>query len=96
MRPRTCRGSCRLLSDIPQVNGSPPGQLAAGSDSATGDRSGWNPRHHQTGASGLLLNLTGAIVPFAAAKEEREARGDPHPSVADRYPNREVHSEQVR
>jgi hypothetical protein len=57
---------------------------------------GWNLRHPQIGASGLLLNLTGATVPFAATKEEREARGDPRPSIAERYPSRDVYLEQVR
>ena len=33
---------------------------------------GWNLRHPQIGAPGLLLNLTGATVPFAATKEERD------------------------
>ena len=33
---------------------------------------------------------------FAATKEEREARGDPRPSVAERYPIRAVYLEPVR
>jgi hypothetical protein len=57
---------------------------------------GWNLRHQQIGAPGQLLNLTGATVPFAATKEGREARGDPRPSVAERYPTRAVYLEQVR
>jgi hypothetical protein len=57
---------------------------------------GWNLRHPQIGASGLLLNLTGATVPFAATKEEREARGDPRPSIAERHPNKDVYLKQVR
>ena len=57
---------------------------------------GWNLRHPQIGASGLLLNLLGATVPFPATKVEREARGDPRPSIAERYPSREVYLERVR
>jgi hypothetical protein len=43
----------------------------------------------------LLLDLTGSTVPFAATKEEREARGDPRPSIAERYASRDVYLEQV-
>jgi Alpha/beta hydrolase domain len=57
---------------------------------------GWNLRHQQIGAPGLLLNLMGATVPFAAAREEKEARGDPRRSIAERYPSRDAYLEQVR
>jgi Alpha/beta hydrolase domain len=57
---------------------------------------GWNLRHRQIGGSGLLLNLAGATVPFAATREEREARGDPRSSIAERYPSRDVYLEQVK
>ena len=57
---------------------------------------GWNLRHQQIGGSGLLLNLVGATVPFAATREEREARGDPRSSIAERYPSRDAYLEQVR
>jgi hypothetical protein len=57
---------------------------------------GWNLRHPQIGASGQLLNLIGASVAFASTKEEREARGDPRPSIAERYPSRDAYLEQVR
>ena len=33
---------------------------------------------------------------FASTKEEREARGDPRPSIAERYPSRDAYLEQVR
>jgi hypothetical protein len=57
---------------------------------------GWNLRHPQIGASGQLLNLIGASVAFASTKEEREARGDPRPSIAERYPSRDAYLVQVR
>jgi hypothetical protein len=57
---------------------------------------GWNLRHQQIGAAGLLLNLAGSTVPFASTREEREARGDPRSSIAERYPNRDLYLEQVR
>ena len=35
-------------------------------------------------------------MPFAATREEREARGDPRSSIAERYPSRDAYLEQVR
>jgi hypothetical protein len=61
-----------------------------------GTHTGWNPRHPQIGAPGQLTNLIVATVPFAATKQEREARGDPRPSIAERYPSRNAYLEQVR
>ena len=40
--------------------------------------------------------LIGATVAFASTKEEREARGDTRPSIAERYASRDVYLEQVR
>jgi Alpha/beta hydrolase domain len=57
---------------------------------------GWNLRYPQIGASGQLLSLIVATMAFASTKEEREARGDPRPSIAERYPSRDVYLEQVR
>jgi hypothetical protein len=45
---------------------------------------GWNPRAAGYGA-GALYPLQGAAVPFAATRAEREASGDPRPSLAERY-----------
>jgi hypothetical protein len=45
---------------------------------------GWNPRAAGF-AEGALCYNTGAVVPFAATQAEREAAGDPRPSLAERY-----------
>jgi hypothetical protein len=45
---------------------------------------GWNPRAEGFGA-GALFPLQGAVIPFAATRAEREALGDPRPSIAERY-----------
>ena len=45
---------------------------------------GWNPRSAGF-AEGALCTNTGAVVPFAVTRAEREAAGDPRPSVAERY-----------
>ena len=61
-----------------------------------GTHTGWNPRHPQIGAPGQLTNLIGATVPFATTRQEREARGDPRPSIEERYPSRNAYLKQVR
>lgn len=45
---------------------------------------GWNPRSAGF-AEGALCYNTGAVLPFAATPAEREAAGDPRPSLAERY-----------
>jgi len=45
---------------------------------------GWNPRAPGYGA-GALYPLQGGVVPFAATRAQREAAGDPRPSIAERY-----------
>ena len=46
---------------------------------------GWNPRRAGF-AEGALCYNTGAVVPFAATRAEREAAGDPRLSIEERYP----------
>jgi len=45
---------------------------------------GWNPRHADTGAPDEILEYVGSTIPFAADDESRMA-GDPRPSIAGRY-----------
>jgi Alpha/beta hydrolase domain len=61
-----------------------------------GTHTGWNPRHPQIGSPGQLTNLIGATVPFAATRQAREARGDPRPSIAERYAGKQAYLDQVR
>jgi hypothetical protein len=46
---------------------------------------GWNFRRADIGAPGELVPLLGSMVPFARTEAEREAAGDPRPSIARRY-----------
>ena len=50
---------------------------------------GWNFRNATAGNTRRLLGNTGSYVPFARTKAEREQRGDPRLSIAERYPSRE-------
>ena len=47
---------------------------------------GWNPRAEGF-APGLPCTNQGAAVAFAATRAEREAAGDPRPSIAERWPD---------
>jgi hypothetical protein len=45
---------------------------------------GWNPRQpHQGGPA--LSSIIGSYLPFAATPEQRQASGDPRPSLTERY-----------
>lgn len=50
---------------------------------------GWNLRHPESGGAEQLLYFAGATLPFAGTRAEREAAGDPRPSIAERYRSRE-------
>jgi Alpha/beta hydrolase domain len=57
---------------------------------------GWNLRHPDIGGAEQLLVFAGATIPFARTRAEREATGDPRPSIAERYGSREAYLERVR
>ena len=50
---------------------------------------GWNLRHPDIGGAEQLLVFAGATLPFARTRAEREATGDPRPSIEERYASRE-------
>ncbi|MEX1184692.1 MAG: alpha/beta hydrolase domain-containing protein [Gemmatimonadota bacterium] len=54
---------------------------------------GWNLRAREWGADGMLTRWMGSSLEFAATREERDARGDPRPSVRERYPTRDAYLE---
>lgn len=51
-----------------------------------GTATGWNLRDDAFGSGGVLAGLPGAWFPFAKTKAEREAAGDPRPSIEERHP----------
>jgi alpha/beta hydrolase family protein len=51
----------------------------------TGTATGWSVRSPDAGGAGELCYLDGSFVPFARTKAEREASGDPRPSLEERY-----------
>jgi hypothetical protein len=50
----------------------------------TGTATGWNMRAPGMGGDGEMCYLDGAFLAFAKTKAEREAAGDPRPSLAER------------
>jgi hypothetical protein len=50
-----------------------------------GTATGWSVRSKDAGGAGELCYLDGSFIPFAKTQAEREAAGDPRPSLAERY-----------
>jgi hypothetical protein len=57
---------------------------------------GWNLRHPDIGGADQMLYFAGATLPFPRTRAEREATGDPRPSIAERYRSREDYLARVR
>jgi len=55
-----------------------------------GTYTGWNLFNRSFYEDGFCT-LQGSFIPFAATKQEREATGDPRPSIEERYPSRETY-----
>ena len=56
-----------------------------------GTRAGWNMRAPASGFPDFVARFDGSFVPFARTRTEREATGDPRPSIAERYVDREAY-----
>jgi hypothetical protein len=54
----------------------------------TATNMGWAVRAADAGGQGELCYLDGSVLPFAKTKAERAARGDPRPSLEERYADR--------
>ena len=57
---------------------------------------GWNLRHPDVGGAEQLLVFAGATLPFRRTRAEREAAGDPRPSIEERYASRDDYLGRVR
>ena len=79
-------------ADGNEVAGIRPVELAAPLATFTG----WNPRHPEQGAPGDLMQMMGSTLLFARDAAERERRGDPRPSIAERYASRDTYLAAVR
>ena len=61
-----------------------------------GAHTGWTLRHPSIGGEAQRLVFAGATIPFARTRREREASGDPRPSIEERYRSRDDYLERVR
>ena len=57
---------------------------------------GWNLRHPDIGGLGQTLSLLGSTIPFPATLAERQASGDPRPSIEERYSSKEDYLNRVK
>lgn len=64
-------------------------------DVPLGTYNGWSLRKAGHAAGEEFWN-TGSFVPFARTKADRDATGDPRPSIEERYPTHEAYLEKVR
>jgi hypothetical protein len=61
-----------------------------------GTHTGWVARHPSTGGVGQLLDMSGFTAPLPATADARERAGDPRPSIAERYRDRDDYLARVR
>jgi len=110
--PRHHARPCRLdFSVLPPRPGPACGSLVSAVDSdgneiggialpeitvPLGAHTGWNLRHSSIGGDAQRLVFAGATIPFARTRREREASGDPRPSIEERYRSRYDYLERVR
>jgi Alpha/beta hydrolase domain len=96
MPPRPGRPFGSLVSDVDgdgnEVGGIVLPELAV----PLATHTGWNLRHPDVGGDEQLLVFAGATLPFHRTRAEREAAGDPRPSIEERYASRADYLERVR
>lgn len=57
---------------------------------------GWNFRSERIGSPKTIVALTGSYIPFARTRAEREAAGDPRPSIEERYRGKDDYLARIR
>ncbi len=60
-----------------------------------GTHAGWNLRAPEFGPETMLTKFDGQFLAFTRTKQEREAAGDPRPSIQERYPTRDVYLSRI-
>jgi hypothetical protein len=59
--------------------------LPAGVAVPVATHTGWNLRRREAGAEDQLVSLVGSYLPFPRTRADRQATGDPRPSLEERY-----------
>ena len=57
---------------------------------------GWAFRSETIGSPKTIVALTGSYIPFARTRAERDAAGDPRPSIEERYRGRDDYLARIR
>jgi hypothetical protein len=60
-----------------------------------GTHTGWNPRAPETEGADRIMSMQGSTFFFAPSRAEREAAGDPRPSLEERYTDKRIFEERV-
>ena len=71
------------------------GHPHAGIQEPVGTHTGWSLRKEGVG-TGDFFSLSGSFVPFARTKAEREAKGDPRPSIEERYASHDEYVQRIQ
>jgi hypothetical protein len=56
---------------------------------------GWNLRTPEMGAPDELSSMQGSFIPFPKTKAERAEKGDPRPSIEERYASRQQYLDKI-
>ena len=62
----------------------------------TGTATGWAVRTPDAGGAGALCSLDGFFLPFARTPADRQAKGDPRPTLEERYRDKAEYVTRVR
>jgi hypothetical protein len=57
---------------------------------------GWTFRAERIGNPNTIVALTGSYIPFARTMDERNAKGDPRPSIDERYKGKDDYLARIR
>jgi hypothetical protein len=94
--PIVGKSYANLVSAVDQDGNELGGILLPDLTTPLGTHTGWNLRHADIGGTGQTFGTLGSTVPFPVTKSQREASGDPRPSIEERYSSIEDYLGRVR
>ena len=94
--PKVGKFYASLVSAVDQDGNELAGILLPDLTTPIATHTGWNLRHADMGENGQALGTLGSTMPFPITKSQRDALGDPRPSLEERYSSREDYLGRVR
>ena len=94
--PAVGKPYANLVSAVDEDGNELGGILLPDLTTPLGTHTGWNLRHADIGGTGHTLGTLGSTLPFPITKSQRDAIGDPRPSLEERYSSREDYLGRVR